>query len=49
MKLSQGGISGTVTDVRMVMKKAVEYLASGIIICIIILQGILTPASPTAR
>ncbi len=33
MKLSQGGISGTVTDVRMVMKKAVEYLASGIIVC----------------
>jgi DNA repair protein RadC len=33
MKLSQGGISGTVTDVRMVMKKAIEYLASGIIVC----------------
>jgi DNA repair protein RadC len=33
MKLSQGGISGTVTDVRLVMKKAVEYLASGIIVC----------------
>jgi DNA repair protein RadC len=31
-KLSQGGISGTVTDVRVVMKKAVEYLASGIIV-----------------
>ena len=33
MKLSQGGISGTVIDVRMVMKKAIEYLASGIIVC----------------
>jgi len=33
MKLSQGGISGTVTDVRMMMKKAIEYLASGIIVC----------------
>lgn len=33
MKLSQGGISGTVTDVRMVMKKAIEFLASGIIVC----------------
>lgn len=33
MKLSQGGISGTVTDVRIIMKKAVEYLASGIIVC----------------
>lgn len=33
MKLSQGGISGTVTDVRLVMKKAIEYLASGIVVC----------------
>jgi DNA repair protein RadC len=33
MKLSQGGISGTVTDVRMVMKNAIECLASGIIVC----------------
>jgi DNA repair protein RadC len=33
MKLSQGGISGTVTDVRLVMKKAIECLASGIIVC----------------
>jgi DNA repair protein RadC len=33
MKLSQGGVSGTVTDVRLIMKKAVEYLASGIIVC----------------
>lgn len=33
MKLSQGGISGTVTDVRLIMKKALDYLASGIIVC----------------
>jgi DNA repair protein RadC len=33
IKLSQGGISGTVTDVRIIMKKAIEYLASGIIVC----------------
>ena len=33
MKISQGGVSGTVTDVRLVMKKAVESLSSGIIIC----------------
>ncbi|MFZ0280933.1 MAG: DNA repair protein RadC [Bacteroidales bacterium] len=33
MKLSQGGVSGTVTDIRIVMKKAIEYLASGIIVC----------------
>lgn len=33
IKLSQGGISGTVTDIRIIMKKAVENLASGIIVC----------------
>lgn len=33
MKLSQGGISGTVTDVRIIMKRAIEQLASGIIVC----------------
>ena len=33
IRLSQGGISGTVTDVRIIMKKAVEFLASGIIVC----------------
>jgi DNA repair protein RadC len=33
MKLSQGGISGTVTDVRIILKKSLEYLASGIIVC----------------
>ena len=33
MKLSQGGVSGTVTDVRIIMKKALEYLASGIVVC----------------
>ena len=33
MKLSQGGISGTVTDVRIILKKAIEMLASGIIVC----------------
>jgi len=33
MKISQGGVSGTVTDVRIVMKKAIETLASGLIIC----------------
>jgi len=33
MKLSQGGISGTVTDVRIALKTAISCLASGIIIC----------------
>ncbi len=32
-KLSQGGISGTITDVRLIIKKAIELLASSIIIC----------------
>jgi DNA repair protein RadC len=32
-KISQGGISRTVTDVRIIMKKAIEYLASGMILC----------------
>lgn len=33
MKISQGGVSGTVTDVRIVMKRAIEMLASGLVIC----------------
>jgi DNA repair protein RadC len=32
-KLSQGGISGTVTDIRLILKKALELLATSIIIC----------------
>ncbi len=32
-KLSQGGVSGTITDVRLIIKKAIELLASSIIIC----------------
>jgi DNA repair protein RadC len=31
--LSKGGVSGTITDVRMIMKRAVEVLASSIILC----------------
>lgn len=31
--ISQGGISGTVVDVRLVLKPAIESLASGIILC----------------
>jgi DNA repair protein RadC len=49
MKLSQGGISGTVTDVRMVMKKAVEYLASGIIVCHNHPSGNLNPSESDTR
>jgi DNA repair protein RadC len=32
-KISQGGISGTVTDIRLILKKAIELLASSMIIC----------------
>ncbi len=32
-KLSQGGISGTVIDVRLLLKRALELLASSLIIC----------------
>jgi DNA repair protein RadC len=49
MKLSQGGISGTVTDVRMVMKKAIEYLASGIIVCHNHPSGNLNPSESDSR
>jgi DNA repair protein RadC len=49
MKLSQGGVSGTVTDVRMVMKKAVEYLASGIIVCHNHPSGNLNPSEADSK
>jgi DNA repair protein RadC len=32
-KLSQGGISGTVTDIRLILKRALELLATSLIIC----------------
>jgi DNA repair protein RadC len=32
-RLSQGGISGTVIDVRLILKIAIEHLASSIILC----------------
>lgn len=31
--ISKGGVSGTVVDVRLILKPAIEHLASGIIIC----------------
>ncbi|MCG8697589.1 MAG: DNA repair protein RadC [Bacteroidales bacterium] len=33
MKISQGGIAGTVLDVRIIMKKALDVYASSIILC----------------
>ena len=49
MKLSQGGISGTVTDVRLVMKKAIECLASGIIVCHNHPSGNLSPSESDTK
>jgi DNA repair protein RadC len=49
MKLSQGGISGTVTDVRIVMKKAIEYLSSGIIVCHNHPSGNLNPSESDSK
>ena len=49
MKLSQGGISGTVTDVRIIMKKAVELLASGIIVCHNHPSGNLNPSESDSK
>ena len=49
MRLSQGGISGTVTDVRIVMKKAIEFLASGIIVCHNHPSGNLNPSESDSR
>lgn len=49
MKLSQGGVSGTVTDVRLVMKKAIECLASGIIVCHNHPSGNLNPSESDSK
>ena len=49
MKLSQGGISGTVTDVRIIMKKAVELLASAIIVCHNHPSGNLNPSDADSK
>jgi DNA repair protein RadC len=49
MKLSQGGVSGTVTDVRLVMKEAIECLASGIIVCHNHPSGNLNPSESDSK
>ncbi|HKL67989.1 MAG TPA: DNA repair protein RadC [Bacteroidales bacterium] len=48
-KLSQGGISGTITDVRLIIKKALELLASSIIICHNHPSGNLDPSDADTR
>jgi DNA repair protein RadC len=32
-KISQGGITGTVTDIRMILKTAIDHLATALILC----------------
>jgi len=49
LRMSQGGISGTVTDVRIIMKKAIENLASGIIVCHNHPSGNLNPSESDTR
>jgi len=49
MRLSQGGISGTVTDVRLIMKKAIENLSSGIIVCHNHPSGNLSPSESDTK
>jgi DNA repair protein RadC len=49
LKISQGGVSGTVTDVRIIMKKAIENLASGIIVCHNHPSGNLTPSESDTK
>jgi DNA repair protein RadC len=44
-KISQGGISGTVIDVRLVAKYAIESLATGVIICHNHPSGNLSPSN----
>jgi len=45
VKVSQGGISGTVCDIRLIAKYALDALASGIILCHNHPSGELTPSS----
>lgn len=45
MRTSQGGISGTVTDIRMILKKAILHSASSIVLCHNHPSGNLKPSS----
>lgn len=44
IRISQGGISGTITDVRLIMRKALEVYATSIILCHNHPSGNLTPS-----
>jgi DNA repair protein RadC len=44
VRISHGGISGTVTDIRLILRKALETYASAIILCHNHPSGNLTPS-----
>jgi DNA repair protein RadC len=44
-KISQGGITGTVADIRLILKSALDHFACGIILCHNHPSGNLTPSS----
>lgn len=46
VKISQGGISGTVIDVRIILKQALDRLASSVILCHNHPSGNLQPSKP---
>jgi DNA repair protein RadC len=48
-KMSQGGINGTVTDIRIILRVALEYKASGLIICHNHPSGNLNPSESDTR
>jgi DNA repair protein RadC len=48
-KLSQGGISGTVTDIRLLFKSALQCLASGMIVCHNHPSGNITPSEADSK
>ena len=49
VKISQGGIAGTVTDIRLIMKQAVDRLAVSIILCHNHPSGNLNPSEADTR
>lgn len=48
-KISQGGVTGTVADVRIIAKYAVDTLATGVILCHNHPSGTLTPSHADKR
>lgn len=49
VRISQGGISGTIIDTRLILKYAIEKLASGLILCHNHPSGNIQPSEPDKR